>query len=103
MTIPEGGFVWYNVGGANRDPAVIEDPARVDIDRQPNKHLTFATGRHRCLGPNFARMNIRVALERFLERVADFTLRPGYEPHFEAGMTRRLTGLQLTFDKSRSR
>jgi cytochrome P450 len=93
VTIPEGGFVWYDVGGANRDPAVIEDPARVDIDRQPNKHLTFATGRHRCLGPNFARMNIRVALERFLERVADFALRPGFEPHFEAGMTRRLTGL----------
>lgn len=102
VELSEGDFVWYNIGGANRDPAVIEDPQRVDIDRCPNKHLTFATGRHRCLGPNFARMNIRIALEAFLERVRGFAVRPGFEPHFEAGMTRRMTALDLTFDRTRS-
>ena len=59
--------------------------------------MTFATGRHRCLGPEFARMNIRVALGVFLDRVPDFSLAPGFVPRFEAGMTRRLTSLELTF------
>lgn len=97
VKISKGDFIWYNLGGANRDPSVIENPTVVDIARQSNKHLTFATGRHRCLGPEFARMNIRVALEVFLDRVGDFALAPGFQPKFEAGMTRRMTSLQLTF------
>lgn len=95
--LSKGDFVWYNLGGANRDPSVIENPTVVDISRETNRHLTFATGRHRCLGPEFARMNIRVALEVFLDRVPDFSLAPGFVPRFEAGMTRRLTSLELTF------
>jgi cytochrome P450 len=100
QAVAEGEFLWYNIGGANRDPAVFDDPGVLDIDRTPNKHLTFATGRHRCLGPNFARMNIRVAIEAFLERIADFSVRPGFTPAFEAGMTRRMTSLDLVFDKA---
>lgn len=46
-------------------------------------------------------MNIRVALEAFLERVPNFSVRAGFEPHFVAGMVRRMTALELTFDKSR--
>ena len=40
-------------------------------------------------------MNIRVALDAFLDRVPDFALPDGFTPHFEAGMTRRLTSLPL--------
>lgn len=93
----KGDFVWYNLAGANRDPSVIDRPDEVDLFRTTNKHLTFATGRHRCLGPDFARMNIRVALEQFLDRVPEFALADGFEPHWEAGMTRRITSLPLTF------
>jgi len=101
VALSAGDFVWYNLAGANRDPSAIEDPTTVDLARKPNKHLTFATGRHRCLGPNFARMNIRVALEIFLDRVQNFELSPGFEPQMEAGMTRRMTALELTFDPVR--
>lgn len=96
VKMSKGDFVWYNIGGANRDPSVIDDPTVVDITRPVNKHLTFATGRHRCLGPEFARMNIRVALDVFLDRFEDFALAPGFSPAFEAGMTRRMTALRLT-------
>ena len=96
-TISQGDFVWYNIGGANRDPRVIENPTQVDISRQQNKHLTFATGRHRCLGPTFARMNIRVALEAILQRLGDLSVPAGFEPHYEAGMVRRMIALDLTF------
>lgn len=97
VQLSKGDFVWYNIGGANRDPSVISDPTVVDITRTSNKHLTFATGRHRCLGPNFARMNIRIALQTLLDRIPDFAVRPGFQPHFEAGMTRRMTSLELVF------
>lgn len=95
--LTKGDFVWYNLAGANHDPSVIDRPEEVDLYRTSHKHLTFATGRHRCLGPDFARMNIRVALEQFLDRVPGFALRPGFEPHFEAGMTRRMSSLPLVF------
>lgn len=100
--LAKGDFVWYNIGGANRDPSVIANPGTIDITRTPNKHLTFATGRHRCLGPNFARMNIRIALETFLERVGEFQVAEGFEPHFMAGMMRRMMSLELTFAKASS-
>jgi cytochrome P450 len=98
LELSAGDYVWYNVGGANRDPSVIDDPAELRIDRDPNKHLSFAAGVHRCLGPHFARMNIRIALDTFLSRIPEFSLRPGFEPHFEGGMTRRMTSLELVFD-----
>ena len=95
--LEKGDLVWSNLAGANRDRSVIDRPDEVDLYRATNKHLTCATGRHRCLGPKFARMNIRVALEQFLDRVPDFTLTDGFTPRWEAGMTRRLTSLPLTF------
>ena len=48
-------------------------------------------------------MNIRVALEAFLRRVQGVAVQPGFTPHFEAGMTRRMTALELVFDKESSR
>jgi cytochrome P450 len=100
VALKPGDYLWYNVGGANHDPEVFDDPDVLRIDRTPNKHMSFAAGRHRCVGVNFARLNIRTALEVFLERVADFRLRPGFEPHFQGGMTRRMTALELEFEKA---
>lgn len=91
-------YIWYNVGGANRDPEVFDEPEVLRIDRTPNKHLSFAAGRHRCVGVHMARLNIRTALEVFLERVADFRVKPGFQPHFQGGMTRRMTALELEFE-----
>lgn len=93
-------YIWYNAGGANRDPEVFEEPDVLKIDRTPNKHLSFAAGRHRCVGVHMARLNIRTALEVFLERTSDFRVRPGFETHFQGGMTRRMTALELEFEKA---
>jgi cytochrome P450 len=54
--------------GANRDPAVFEQPDRLDIDRQPNPHASFGHGRHMCLGAAVARMELEVALGALLSR-----------------------------------
>lgn len=59
---------------ANRDPAHFERPDEVVLDRQPNRHLAFGVGVHRCLGSNLARMELAVALQVWLERFPRFEL-----------------------------
>lgn len=66
--IPKGTYIHTSIAGANRDPAVFDDPDRVDITRKPNKHIAFITGIHVCLGASLARMEGRIALGRFVRR-----------------------------------
>jgi len=58
----------------NRDPEHFDEPDEFVIDRRRNRHFAFGSGIHRCLGSNLARMELRVALERFLERIPTFEL-----------------------------
>ena len=58
----------------NRDPEHFEDPDVFKLDRARNRHFAFGSGIHRCLGSNLARMELRVAIERFLDRVPTFEL-----------------------------
>ena len=47
--------------------------------REPNPHIAFASGFHRCLGSHLARMELRVALEAFHERIPNYSIKPGVE------------------------
>lgn len=70
----EGGQVLLSYPAANRDPAKFPDANTVLIDRAHNPHAAFGLGRHRCLGSNLARMEMRVALEEWLKRYPRFSL-----------------------------
>ncbi|MFG1708835.1 cytochrome P450 [Nonomuraea sp. M3C6] len=59
---------------ANRDPAQFDRADEVIIDREVNRHAAFGLGIHRCVGSHLARMELRVALEVWLERIPSFTL-----------------------------
>jgi cytochrome P450 len=59
---------------ANRDPDAFEDADQVVIDREVNRHAAFGLGIHRCAGSNLARMELRVALEVWLDRYPEFSL-----------------------------
>jgi cytochrome P450 len=63
------------LAGANRDPAVFGDPHRFDIERpNANKHLSFSSGRHFCLGAALARAEGEVGLRSFFDRYPDARL-----------------------------
>jgi cytochrome P450 len=59
---------------ANRDPEQFERADEVVIDRQVNRHAAFGLGIHRCVGSHLARMELRVALDVWLERIPEFSL-----------------------------
>lgn len=58
----------------NRDPEAFDRPDEIIIDREINRHAAFGLGIHRCAGSNLARMELRVALEVWLERFPNFSL-----------------------------
>jgi cytochrome P450 len=72
--IAAGERVYMLWASANRDPDRFENPDDVDFDRQNNRHLTFGTGVHRCLGAQLARMELKIMLEEILRRLPDFEI-----------------------------
>jgi cytochrome P450 len=73
-----GSVVVTYLGGANRDPAVFEQPAVFDV-RRPNArdHLSFSAGKHFCVGAALARLEGEVGLRALFDRFPDLTLRDG--------------------------
>ena len=72
--IRQGDTVVFLIAAANRDPTVFADPDRLDILRQPNKHLSFGFGPHFCLGAQLARMELDIAYRALLARLPCFAL-----------------------------
>jgi hypothetical protein len=70
LAIPAGTYLHIGIGAANRDPAHLTAPDRLDIRREPNRHLAFGTGIHACAGMSLARMEAQVAISRLLARFA---------------------------------
>ena len=59
---------------ANRDPEFMADADQVVIDREVNRHAAFGLGIHRCAGSHLARMELRVALDAWLDAFPTFHL-----------------------------
>lgn len=82
---------------ANRDPAVFDRADEVIIDRAENRHLAFGVGIHRCLGSNLARLEVSVAVQKFLERVGPFTLADADAVRWAKGQVRGPRVLPIAF------
>ena len=75
--IRDGDLVRVSLAGANRDPAVFDDPDRFDLRRaNARKQLAFARGPHFCPGAHLARMEACVAISTLIERLPGLRLEP---------------------------
>ncbi|MEV4292383.1 cytochrome P450 [Nonomuraea bangladeshensis] len=88
-------WVLLSFPAANRDPAQFEQADEVVIDRKVNRHVAFGLGIHRCVGSHLARMELRVALEVWLERVPEFGLADPAGVTWAAGQVRGPRSLPL--------
>ena len=73
---------------ANRDPAVFDEADEVILDRAQNRHVAFGSGIHRCAGSNLARLELRVAVQTWLERIPEFELEDPADVRWAGGQVR---------------
>lgn len=72
QTMRKGDFVALLYGSANRDERKFSNADVYDLDRNPQGHLGFGTGKHFCIGNNMARLVLKKAMSVFLEKIPEF-------------------------------
>lgn len=95
--IEEGSLILVGIGAANHDPAIFNEPERLDVGRDPNPHLAFGFGAHFCLGAPLARLEGEIAFRVLLERFPNMALAteaPKYRPN---PVLRGLVSLPVSF------
>jgi cytochrome P450 len=75
VDVQAGTSVLVMNGAANRDPRRFDEPNEFRLGR-PNilQHIAFGPGVHTCPGAPIARAEVRVSLERILDRMANIRL-----------------------------
>jgi cytochrome P450 len=68
---------------ANRDSQIFDAPHCVKHDRQPNPHVAFGFGPHRCPGASVSRLEIQIALRALLETFATLGAHPSVPPSWD--------------------
>ena len=68
VRLKKGDRVMVMLAAANMDPAVHDEPERLDLERKPNRHMSFGTGIHFCLGHQLARIEAASALQALFTR-----------------------------------
>jgi cytochrome P450 len=81
-------WILLSFPAANRDGEQFDRADEVVIDREVNRHAAFGLGIHRCVGSHLARMELRVALEVWLERIPRFSLDDPAAVTWSAGQIR---------------
>lgn len=85
-------------GAANRDPAHVEAPDEIRIDRRDGKgHIAFGRGTHFCVGASLARLEARIVLEHLLRHTRGFEA-VGPDRWLPSLLVRRLETLTLSVD-----
>ena len=95
VAIPAGVKVAFSLASANRDEQTYDAPDAFRLDRPSARdHLAFGGGPHVCPGASLARLEGRIALDVFLDRVETARLDTDYVrepvPVFWANGPRRL-------------
>lgn len=81
--IKEGDCLLLMWSAANRDGGEFPDADEFVVERQPNRHVAFGVGAHRCMGSNIARSIMRIALGEVLTRMPDYRIIGGSDvPRF---------------------
>lgn len=59
---------------ANHDETEFNRPDEIVLNRNPNRHLAFGLGPHRCIGSHLARTMAEVMVKAVLDRIPDYVV-----------------------------
>lgn len=94
--VRRGDRVVLLLGSANLDAEAFPDPLRVDFEREPNRHVSFSRGPHRCIGTELARLELSIGLESLLDAIPGFEVVEG-AVRWRGPSRRSLVELPLTW------
>jgi cytochrome P450 len=97
VSIAEGDQLLLMLCSANRDPDAFAHPHDFDINRSPNRHLSFGAGVHRCLGSHLGRVELTIALEELHRRIPDYQLVESDPPVYHSTQVRGCLRMPITF------
>ncbi len=69
----------------NFDPEVFPNPRECNFHRPRQTVLAFTVGAHSCMGAHLARLEIKCALQEWLKRIPEFSLKEGTEIEYRPG------------------
>lgn len=96
--ISAGQEILLCLGAANRDPAQFDEPDRLNLSRQENRHLAFGQGIHYCLGAPLARLEAEIAFNTLVKRLHAPRLQTGELEWTKSLVFRGLFSLPIAFE-----
>ena len=74
VEMKQGDRVLLSEAAAGRDESAFENADEFVIDRNPNRHVSFGVGIHRCPGSHLARIEFSEMITAVLERMPDYEI-----------------------------
>jgi cytochrome P450 len=97
VTFRQGDVILLSKTLHGLDERRFVDPLAVNFARVRQPHAAFGDGPHRCPGSFLARLEMRVFLEQWLERIPDFCITPGDTVRTSSGPVNGVLHLPLTW------
>ena len=95
----EGDMIMVMNSLSSIDERLYDDPFTVDFDRGPVHHNSMGNGPHKCVGQHLARMEMRVFLEEWSQRMPLVRIDPAAPaPRSRAGSVIGMEHLHLVWD-----
>lgn len=100
VQLKAGDKILIPFASANHDADQFPDPDTVDLARDPNPHIAFGAGNHRCVGSHLARLELRIAFEELHRRIPDYRLDPDDPPVRHLSQVKGVVSLPLILGES---
>jgi cytochrome P450 len=97
VTFRQGDVILLSKTLHGLDERRFADPLAINLARARQPHAAFGDGPHRCPGSFLARLEMRVFLEQWLERIPDFRITPGATVRTSSGPVNGVLHLPLTW------
>ena len=98
--IARGDRLFLMINAANRDPRQFDDPDRLDVAREPNRHVAFGAGIHFCVGAPLARLEAQIAVPALLTALSDLALGSAQLDWLDSLVFRGVRSMPVTFRSS---